>query len=88
MDEKEAASAARLSVIEMLLTLLLVEFTKTQAADPRAEIERLRATLWNTNPDLLGLDPQTAKVFRREWERRIDILLDDAADLLRGSSSP
>jgi hypothetical protein len=84
MDEMVTFSA-RLSVIEMLLTLLLVELVKSHTGPPEMAIERLRTMFWNAGPNLSSMAPQTEKVFRHEWERRIDILFDDAARVLKAS---
>jgi hypothetical protein len=88
MDEiKEAAFSARLGVIEMMLTLLLTEHIKAGPDIPEIAVERLRTLFWESGPRKPSAahpdgSPQM-QAFRREWERRVDILFDDAAKVLR-----
>jgi hypothetical protein len=83
MNEVEAALSARLGVIEMLLVMALVELAGPRdSANAKATLERVRTTLWNANPNLddpsIKNNPSAMRAFRQEWERRIDLLFDDA----------
>jgi hypothetical protein len=88
MNEVEAALSARLGVIEMLLVMVLVELTGPRdRANAKAALERVRTTLWNANPNLddpsIENNPSAMRAFRQEWERRIDLLFDDALLILK-----
>jgi hypothetical protein len=82
--ENDARLAARISVLEVMLSWMMANFAMLTPNEPEKVLATVRAILWEGGPKAPAEMPAAVvKAFRVEWESRLDALFDDAEGLVR-----